>query len=122
MPRRQDDDAIYMPVSPIVVQRDMAFGAYSTAVEALRDSAFTFPVDEPAMLVSRRGHVSRLNLTAAFLWDALDGTRSARDLAVLLGHVLAIGPEEARAAVHAFLTGMQEQELVVCGAAVAPIS
>jgi hypothetical protein len=109
-----DDDTVYLPVSPLVVQRDVVFEAYPTVVEAFRDTTFPFAADTPAMLISRRGEVSMLNFTGAFLWDALDGIRSVRALAELLSEVFAVEPHESVPTVRAFLKALYERQLITC--------
>jgi hypothetical protein len=106
------DDAVFIRSSPLMVQKAAAFSSFATVVEALRDRDFQFDSEATAMLISRGGQISALNITGAFLWDCLDGMRTISELVDELCGVFDVNHREARQTIHLFIEGLRQQGLV----------
>jgi hypothetical protein len=50
----------------------------------------------------------RLNETGVFIWDAIDGRRSIRDITLMMAEEFDVEPDEAEKDILSFIAGVQE--------------
>lgn len=86
-----DDHTIHVPVEGIVVER---------------------VGDETLILDTAKDRIHQLNSTAAYIWNLLDGTRTAGDIARMLSSEFAVDLETASRDVQATLQTLASFEVL----------
>jgi methyltransferase-like protein len=103
---------IYKHRLRVMTQRVLSFANYGTIEAALCDPSFVFSMDETAIAISNRGKVVEGNLVAGFIWELLDGTRSADSVAELVIRQFNVDYTTARRDIDLLLDRLKSYDLV----------
>lgn len=95
-------------------QRALSLLGYGSIPEALRQPEVVAPpATEAVMMLSNHGELFQLNLVAGFVWDLIDGSRTADDLVAEVTEVFEIDEDRARADVSELLGRLDDLGLLV---------
>lgn len=95
-------------------QRSLSLLGYGSIPEALRcPEVVAPPATEGVMMLSNHGELFQLNLVAGFMWDLIDGSRTADDLVAEVTDMFDIDEERARADVGGLLRRLDDLGLLV---------
>lgn len=96
----------------LMIQRDFSIMPYESVPNALKDASYQFPdAEEPAMVVSKNGKLFTLNLTAAFIFDLIDGQKTLSDIMQQFDNVFEAS-DESRNDIFEFLDNSISEGLI----------
>jgi hypothetical protein len=95
-------------------QRSLSLLGYGSIPEALRQPEVVAPpASEAVLMLSNHGELFQLNLVAGFVWELIDGSRTADELVDEVTEVFDINEERARADVCELLRRLDDLGLLV---------
>lgn len=109
---KPSEGRVYRRLSPLLVQYDLEFAKYPSPVDAYEDPLFDLPPGTEAILISRLGKTTSLNLTAALVWVEIDGVKPKLAIAESLARHFRVSVEVAEAAVTNLMAELEGRDLV----------